>query len=337
MLFPKKSIIALAGFLFALVITGCSTVRLKVPVTRPAEINLKGKEELVIGEVKGRGGEQVGSQLKEAAVSSGRFKLVDREHLNRVLSELSLSVSDLGDMESRKKLGKLLTGSILIMGNIERYQYDETTKSDKQTCTKTTKKKTTKYVCYVNYRMGEAQVTASFDVIDVETGENLKPKRVVCKQGTSTSATDKTPDEIDGQALLDQCAGEVVAGFMKAIAPWQDYVEAAFETDGDLPALERGVNYARAGQWNEAIESFESAVNQAASSAGMDAKTIAKAHWNLGLAYEYTSQFSQAEEEIKKAYEMSQNAAYLQEISNVQRLKREREALEAQTNNEPAS
>ena len=96
-------------FLVFLFISGCSTVGVKVPVLRPAEINLKGKKELVIGEMSGRQANKMSAYVKQKAVDSGYFKVIDRKHLAKVMAELKLSTSDLVDSDSRKKLGKPAT------------------------------------------------------------------------------------------------------------------------------------------------------------------------------------------------------------------------------------
>src|SRR5690349_16276848 len=108
------------------VLVGCSTVTVRVPVMRPAEVNLRGKTELALGDVNGQESAAVAGRLKNAIGNSGRFKLVDRAHMDQVLKELQLSTSDLADVDSRKKLGKLMTAAILITGNVGQANYEET-------------------------------------------------------------------------------------------------------------------------------------------------------------------------------------------------------------------
>lgn len=314
--------------LFAAV--GCSTVHVRVPIMRPAEINLRGKSELVIGAIEGPSSAEINSLLKDAIVSSGRFKLVDRQHLDKVMNELSLSQSDLASSDSRRKLGKLMTGSIMLVGRVERDNYEEQTQVSHDTCTKTVNKKQVKYACTRRTRTGTADFAVGFDVIDIETGENLKPKRMSCKRSDSNSAVDGTPAAIDGRGMLDGCHREAVTGFMKAIAPWQDQVNAPFLKDSDIPPLEQGIAYAQRGEWMEAIEKFRAAVDFVDSQPGLKADVIAKAHWDLGLAYEYTFRFDEATAEIKKAYDMTSNEQFLAELDNIKRLKAEQEKLAEQ-------
>ena len=312
-------------------LAGCSTVTVRVPVMRPAEVNLRGKSELVIGELGGPAAATIAGLLKESIVNSGRFKLVSREHMEPILQELQLGVSDLADPESRRKLGKLMTGSILLTGTVTRSDYDEETTASKDTCTRSEKGQQIEYDCVQRQRLGRAEVAVSFDVVDIETGENLKPKQLSCKRHESTRATDATPAPIDGSALLEVCQREVVGELMKAIAPWQDHVNAPFLRDGDLPGLEVGIHFATQGLWDDAIAKFKESLELASTRADLAVDTIAKAHWDLGLAYEYTFRFDEAIEQVKKAYAMTQNPDFLQEVSAIERLRDEQRRLQEQT------
>ena len=309
---------------------GCSTVGVKVPVMRPAEINLKGKNELVMGQISGRKADKMSAYVKQRAVDSGYFTVIDRKHLDKVMAELKLSTSDLVDSKSRKKLGKLMTGSVLIMGNILDYNYTENMNREIRECTKKVKKKVYKYKCTQYYRRGTAVVRASFDIVDIETGETLRSKALESRQSGVTSATNEQPAGIDSNLLLDICMKNVSANLIRAIAPWKDVVTANFKKDGDLPMMEAGISYAQAGLWNDALLQFKSAVEMADTNPDISPKVAALAYWNLGLAYEYTAQFEDAEKCIKKAFALSSDADYLRELKNIEKLKSEKKRLKEQ-------
>lgn len=317
----------------------CSTVRVRVPVLRPAEINLRGKNEIVIGEITGENPTAVENNVKQAIGASDHLRLVDRDHMDKVMAELALSASDLADPESRKKLGKQMTGSILLVGRVETNRYDENTWEDDAQCTRSKKGKTVEYRCVHHYRKGTATLNVGFDIIDIETGENIRPKRLSCSKSTTTKETDHNPrgenlvtsvvraatghekrskaPPIDQHSLLEACNQQVVASLMKAIAPWQDYVEAPFLKDGDVPQLELGINYAKQGDWKSALEQFRGALEFVGTQPGMAVGTIAKVHWDLGLAYEYTNQFAEAETEIKAAYDALPEGGCFIAIENI--------------------
>ena len=316
--------------LICLFLLGCSTVGVKVPVMRPAEINLKGKNELVVGQISGRKAEKMTAYIKQKALDSGYFKVIDRNHLDRVMAELKLSTSDLVDNNSRKKLGKLMTGSVLILGNILDYNYTENMSRKTRECTKTVDNKEYKYKCTQYFRKGSAVVRASFDIVDIETGETLRSKALESRQYGATRAINERPARIDSNLLLDTCMKKVASNLIRAIAPWKDVVTANFKKDGDLPMMEAGINYAQAGLWNDALLQFKSAVEMADTNPDISPKVAALAYWNLGLAYEYTAQFEDAETSIKKAYALSSDADYLRELKNIEKLKSENLRLREQ-------
>jgi tetratricopeptide (TPR) repeat protein len=332
-MYPRSGLISaplLILFFALLFLFGCSTVGVKVPVLRPAEINLKGKKELVIGEISGRHADKMGAYVKQKAVDSGYFKVIDRKHLDDVMAELKLSTSDLVDGDSRRKLGKLMTGSVLITGNILDYNYREERTRKTHECTKIVNNKAYKYKCTSHYRKGTAVVRASFDVIDIETGETLRSKALESIRHKSTSATDKQPPKIDRNLLLDICMQKIASKLIRSIAPWEEIVTANFKKDGDLPMMEVGIGYAQAGLWEDALLQFKSAVQVADTNPKISPKVAAMAHWNLGLAYEYTGKFDEAETSIKKAFAISSDSDYLQELKNIERLRSEQEKLKEQ-------
>src|SRR5437868_14694130 len=103
----------------ALAATGCGTVRVAVPVMRPAEVNMASYKTVGVGEITGATSHVFAGALEEALVKSERFQVVDRVNLNRVMRELQLSASDLADPENAAKLGKQITANALIFGHID--------------------------------------------------------------------------------------------------------------------------------------------------------------------------------------------------------------------------
>lgn len=325
----EKSILKTITFLSLIgsliFISGCGTVKVPVKVTHPAEINMAQYKQIAISNIKGNMGQAFSDGLKSRLIESGRFKVVDRNRMNQIMKELKLSQSDLTDSGSTIKLGKLMSASALIAGHTEG-NYKETRSRKRRKCYKDKKE----YSCTTYYRKGIFSSSGSIDVIDVQTGEIIRSKVLNASRKISTRATDATPPYIDRGALARAANSDNLKKFMKAITPWNETVMAPFKTDGSIPDLERGVNIAKIGELNDAVKIFQFAAKAAEGNAKIKPKSIAKAYWNLGLAYEYSYNYDKAIVAFKKAYALSPKDEYSIEIENAKKLKAEKKKLDEQ-------
>src|SRR5437868_2968712 len=115
---PSGTSRALLRAIPAALLCACGTVPVRVPVMRPAEINMASYQTVAIGEMRGRGDSRfLGDSLEEALLTSGRFQVLDRQHMNQMMQELRLSASDLADPNKAAKLGKVVTAGALIYGD----------------------------------------------------------------------------------------------------------------------------------------------------------------------------------------------------------------------------
>jgi len=322
----SRGVTPVVALIMVLTSTACATVTVRVPVVRPAEIDLHGKNELVLAGISAPinmmpAANEINDRLKNAVVDCGRFKVVDRQHLERINAERSMGASE------RAKL----TGSIMLFGRLEKSGYAEKLYANKDVCMRMQGEKEINYPCTKNERVGEAHVTVAFDVVDVQSGENLKAKRMVCAERRTIVANDAEPAAIAGRTLIEICNQRVVEDFVKAIAPWEDVVAASFLRDRELPSLEVGINYAKQGEWRDAIDRFKVAVDMASANADLTPSVVAKTHWDLGLAYEYSAQFDRAMAEVKLAYDLTEDEDFLQEIGNIKTLKSDQERLHARS------
>src|SRR5213082_3840746 len=128
----KKSVL---GPLSAGLLCACGTVAVRVPVMKPAEINMAPYQSVAIGEMTGAGNRPMSDSLEEALVNTNRFTVVDRQHMAQVMRELQLSSTDLADPRAAAKLGKVVTAGALIFGDVQdsyREQPNETRYQDEK-------------------------------------------------------------------------------------------------------------------------------------------------------------------------------------------------------------
>ena len=115
-------------------LAACGTVTVRVPVMKPAEINMAPYRSVGLGEITqsgyAAGSTVIASLVEQALVETGRFQVVDRQHMDQVMRELQLSASDLADSSKAAKLGQLVTAGALVYGSVDE-KYKETAKEEK--------------------------------------------------------------------------------------------------------------------------------------------------------------------------------------------------------------
>ena len=307
-----------AGFLCA-----CGTVAVRVPVMRPAEINMAPYQSVAIGDMSGGGNRPMTDSLEEALVNTNRFTVVDRQHMSQLMRELRLSSSDLADPNAAAKLGKVVAAGALIFGDVQssyREQPDETRYKDDKGA----------YHTWYSLK-GEAYVRSTFKIVDVSTGRLIVARTYEERADDVNRALDKRPQQIDRIALENAARRAVVERFMRAIVPHQEFLYAHFQKDGDIPQLEGGIGWAERGDWKKAQAAFNDAAQAAEKNVKLKAAQVAKCYWNLGLAYEYAGDYDKGEAMVNKAYSLSNDRDMLAEIDNIHRLQADARKLAEQT------
>ncbi len=302
-----------------LIAVGCSSSRVRIPVTHPAEINLKGFDKIAIGEISGRGSADLTDELTQALFESGRFEVLDRQNLDRILAEHRLNLAGFVDEEQAAELGKFLGAAALIFGRVGENSYKEEVTYVDNTNNKTGEKTRT----YT--RAGRARVSATLQVVDLTTGKILAIKKFTKTRTARTTARNKRPAKIDSRPLLAQCRAAIVRDFMKKIAPYTEYVSVDFETDDAMPELERGYNMAKVGNWDRAVELFQQATTRYRSN-----PAVHKAWYDLGMAYLYTDRFDRARKALLKAYELKPDGKYERALKQVDIRREEQRRLQEQ-------
>jgi tetratricopeptide (TPR) repeat protein len=310
-------------------VCACGTVQVRVPVMKPAEINMAPYSSVAIGGVTGNANGPLSAGLEESLVASQRFSVVDRSHMDKVLSELQLSSTDLADPSKAAKLGKVVTAGAMIFGDAtESYREDtsqDSSKDDKGNVTA------------IHKLHGELIERATFKVVDVSTGRLVIAKTYEERRDDTNRGYNKAPSPIDRASLEKQAREAVLARFMKAIVPHQEYMTANFQKDSDIPQLEGGIGWAERGDWKKAEDSFNQTVADSEKNLKLKPAQIGKAYWNLGLSYEYAGDYAKASDMINKAYTLSNDRDMLGELDNIKRLQDDAKRLAEQTSSTEAA
>jgi tetratricopeptide (TPR) repeat protein len=326
---PAGAAAALAAQLFfCACFCACAAAPVRVPALKPAEINMAGYQSVGIGSMTGNGNAAIADGLEEALVNSQRFQVVDRQHMSQLLKELQLTSADLRDPATAQKLGKVMTAGAIILGEASD-QFRETPSSNQF-------KDSAKASHAVHSVKGEVYVRVTFRVVDVASGQLIVAKTYEERRDDVNSAVDKRPETVDRRVLERAARQAVIARFMKAIVPHTEYMEAKFEKDSDMPQLEAGIAHAQRGEWKEAQEQFNAAVNDAENVRKLKAGKVATCYWDLGLSYEYAGDYAKADETIGKAYKLSNDPQMVGELDAVRRLSSDSKRQAGQPGEGPA-
>lgn len=296
-----------------LFINACAPT-IQVPVMKPAEINFKGKQRMAIGEFEGNIGRMTSDVLTSKIFSNGYFQVVERQNIGTVMGEQQLTRMGAVDERSAIRLGKLTGAAVLVYGtsyadfdiDIDKNEYKE------------------KKVRHITYKKkATAKVTSNFKVIDMTTGKLMAVKMITKEATDETSETDHFPPDPDDDALISKALDLVVDEFIKTVAPYKELVTVEFASNDDnIQEIEAGINSCKIGRWNDAIDQFRMATKKYPNNFS--------AWFNLGIAYEYSYMFQEAEDAIAQANRIKPDDKCIKEIGNIRQMAMERKRLENQ-------
>ncbi len=328
-----RNLIVLSALVATGWISGCASRSVSILVTRPAEINLGDYDRIAIGEIKGAGSgfvsklddfgkylqgvesrdtwiRRFAAEMSQALAQSDRFKLLDYENLKAGRSR----ENDNGNV-------------VLISGGLLAYDYDEEEiNEDVRKKNRKTEKGTTGREFK---RRGTARVEVQLRVVDLRTSEILASRNFSRRETIRTSG--KTPakasiDNADRRRLFAACRADIVRALEQMIVPYTERVYVSFETDKEMPELERGFRLVQMDNWDSAVDVFQEAAETYSNS-----PEVHKAYYNLGLSCMYSDRFDQARAALQEAYARKSSGKYRNAILELDRRKAEKRRLEEQT------
>ena len=291
-------------------LNGCAST-VKTPVLKPAEINLRGIDNIAIGDISGNVGYLIADLLTTRLFESDKYTVVDRQNLYQIMDEQRLSAMGAIDTNTAADIGKLIGAGALITGSanlrykLERFK-DDAWKD----------KKGRWHQAY--YIEGIGRITSTLKVLSLTTGEVLAIKTITKEGSQINCENNQWPSRPCKDEIVSEIVNETLDTFMKMIAPYTVYVYVNFE-NSKMPESEIGVSFAELGMWMEALEQFKKAKNNNPS--------CSNDWYNLGLAYKYNFMFYEAIEVFKEANKIEPSTKYTEEIVDVRCMQAEREML----------
>jgi hypothetical protein len=242
--------------------------------TRPAEVDLRGLDHVVVGELGGEDGRALASALSRGLFATGRVDVLERTAL------------------------ETLPPSAVVAGDA---RTSTTSHVERRTTACTDLHERSGRECLEYTRTVTLSYDADLRIADSRTGRILAPASLQCTAAAKTSATDARPPDVEVEPLLASCRQDVVSRFVPLLVPTQVVEEVALLEDAALPALAAGNRLARSGAWPAARDAYVEATRRADSDAGLPPATKAKAHYAVGLSLLFTGALDAGIGELERA------------------------------------
>jgi len=281
---------------------------------------------VAIGGIAGPNGSLISEEINTAIFETGKFKVIDREHLERIMHEQRMSVTDSFDERTAVRLGKLAGVQVFIFGTVADYKYKENKSYRRGTCGSGSER----YPCTFYMRKGEANVKVGLRIVDTATGMVVAMKVVNGAATNTTNATDEEPPLIDGDSLLEIARGSAVSQFMAMIAPYEIDLTITLYKDSKIPTLATGIEYAKQGDWREAVNIFRDATNAAAENQELSDKQVSMAYYDYGIALGFIGRYDEGIKMVDHAFHLNPEPDYKQGKSMIVEFKKDAMKLKEQ-------
>jgi len=285
-----------------------------ITVTRlaPAEVNLAGIKRIAITRIDGPDGDTFATLVSQRVLDSKRYELVERAEMDRIAAEHRGALDAAFEQNQGVEIGKLLPAAALVAGTVNESKADDRVNSKADTCTRyDARNKAVRYACTRYTRSAKARFVTNVRVFDTNTSKVLVSRRLVAERKKETTATDGDPDNVDTDALLDQCRNEVADTFLKMIAPHPVQERVALEEDGALPELKQGNDYLKRGDPGTAVEFFARAVAKADANPSLKPDVKGRAHYSFGLGKAMTGDYDTALAELRAAQSLKPEQSWM--------------------------
>ena len=290
---------------------GCGAEYVQFSVTRPAEINLKGFNKIVIGDIQDQSGQisphslDISDKITSALFESKRFEVLDRQHITTLLKEHDLSVQGLVDEKTATKLGEFIGAAVFVFGRIQTDTYNENIEKDSEWVDK--KGNHHQRI----WRKGHYTLSVHLSLVDLKTTKILAIKDISSVSDNSTSADQSYPERIEVSTLYNKCLEKVTFEFIKLLAPYKVKVTAEFLKDNKLPELQQAIARFKRNDWDAGISLLESVAKRE----GLIPSLKAKALYDTGLAEMYTGRNEEAVQNLKEAISLDPKPMYSEALS----------------------
>ncbi len=297
--------------------TACGGTYVVVKRRIPAEITIRADRTMAVAGIEGDGGAALAADVSAAILATNRYPLVERQRLDAVLREIKLSAAGHVSDATAVTFGEMTGAATLVAGDVHISTYQEHVTREDQKCARDGKL----VPCSLYTRTARAALDVALRVVETESGHLLAIKQLSASSEEEARAYERPPPPFDaGAQMLAQCRKDVASQFAKVIAPHDVEELVHLLDDGDLPELERGNNFAKLGNWEQAEAQYNAALSRA-KTAGMKPALVALATYDLGVAVAYGGDLDAGLGLLEEAYALDPRDVYMEQVTRVRQMK----------------
>ncbi len=285
----KTLIMYIAALAVLLPLTGCGDRYISVPYTRPAQVNMKDYKAIFVADFTGPNGRELTFAVKKMLVDLKRFDIL--ESFNSA---------------------KNTAAAVVIEGDMVQDDYEEKVKENRTY-------KDDKGASHVEFGLvGRWTTSVNLKIIDISTSKVLYALNAEKTKEITKSDKDRKPkvEKSELSNLKEDVHNIVANSAVNLLIPRTEYVRVRVMEDDDLPELEHGLEYARTGDFENAIVFFKKALDKT-----KDNEKLAKVYYDIGIAYQYSYDFTNAYQNLYKATTLSQEVLYQDALIAMQKMK----------------
>ena len=226
------------------------------------------------------------------------MEVIDREHLNSMLSEHNFTLSGYIDQSSAVAMGKFLGPTTLIFIKVHRCNttQDRLYDTEQQYDSKTK----TNYSVIAYYARTRAYLTASIEAVDLTTGRNIAIKQFEYspeKRNKSYQGYPEYPADVD---LLQNTFHMMVNDVHVLFLPWSEQKQLIYYDD-NKGGLKQAFQALKAGDLDQAFELSKQNVETCKNLPKVNDKLLEHAYYNLGMSYMIRDDYEKALENFRQA------------------------------------
>lgn len=303
----------------------CATQQIRVPVMKPAPVDLVHFQQIAVDRFDGEGCEQFSAQLAAAlgtAVNplTGKqgFTVLHRQDVDRALDQLRDRRGEQWDQRTMQMLDQWRTAAVALNGRMQQHDVQEQIVEQQD-------KDQQGHVHVRRTRVLTATVRVELEARDLGQDRVLDCVTLTATR-TGSCQLDRDPHASpDPLPLLAAARGEIVQRYLDRVLPHQEWVAVELYKDDDYPDLQLGNGYAEVGNWGEAAAAYQRALQ------AMDAERRHMGLFNFGVACEFSDRFAEAKQALQEAYALGREAMILRELQRAEAREQEVQRLRAQS------